>query len=1433
MTGVKIQFLFLGKKVYSKEAILFNQFPKHSLKTSLTSQKGNKYEHSRKKHHVFFVAKCDETRQYYNFDLRGRRRKENDYSQQGIRWIKVKLPFKSTMLNTQSQHPFPPSNPDLINHYRKYFISNEYFDNLILKASYITRNSESYPRFPDTNICSSRKQILPNDFKLITDEEIEKNADDTNNKETNFHDASTTRDQIEKDNDQTSNAGGINKESFNYIKDSGAKKYIKEEYFANGQSKIHNIPINQYSDDTYQAHPVPYFQIPRNEFLIHETNLDTFNDQDPFIQLRPKYFRNDDGSIKEIYKAEENLSNYDAKDTNIYQQFPNDENKDKPFINKYKPETEGLYKRRLDLPDHENPALFFKHNTTLQSIIENHYNFNTEANGDLSTTKDSKIFPYIHPPSKLNENPCPNTPDTSYQHFAKTYKRVQCPICQKTFCDKGSLKIHHSAVHLREKHKCTVKGCEMMFSSRRSRNRHSANPNPRLHIPGYRHHRSVCMKDLDNISCLNNYNTNTMKTDDSVFDIENELDDGDDGKIKDHNESGIDFMSKCSMADVKYANDFRIEKKSDEVLSVYVPKNLLSPDGTSHQALDLSMKPSNGFNYNASKHDFNFKKEYNMLSNNNMYRGYSDIGSIRRNDCINNSLCFQQSSLPNKDCQLTDSSHKSTNDIAILTKPPKNMCTLVNSKRVWNKRKTYIPCKIYLTDSHKNPIADIVKNEVDYKIDNPNGRIFSRNHSRHNKMITANDFCDDSLYNNKQILSAITSPNIISSNDVVSTEHIIGNKNIYLNLYEQWKRYQVQVENNICDKSKNNCNNNNNSNTDRLLDTTTNQITCSVSSVVSENPLLNKVISNNHDLDPLDLSCKQLITDNVKTEPDEIQFIALESKCQNSLAPFAASNNRYNNNNNLEDGIDSDQKDELLDLSASKFKCSLNAPRDNNSIRSIDVPELTNKSDSHSSNSSMHPYSSEESLGDMDNPENYNLSEPPSPTIHNKNAFLNSIHSFIPWMSYFLNKMACENSDPYSFLNFSYLNNSNFRQFIAQMAMYYPKFLQNKKLEAQMMQQTNFNHYLVPQSLFSRNNPYMYNNNDMAAYPNSNFLSHNLASQQPNHINQTPSNYRVKMESSSLFRKKKHFGKDGKIRMLTNPDKTRTKNQIKKLKFSLPATKNKHFPHKNKHLNLNIAYGKWPMNNAEIPEKIMTIAYSQNDNQPPPQSDLSYRLSHDDFQDETMPYSYSSSSNNLQQPNHLEYHHSNGHQNNDETYDTDANFSNYNESGLESVRDNMPISLVKLKANSTIFEKKLKYRTKPIINNNYKYFANNYNSVITDFDLTNNIDTKKITMITKGGIGIYSRKSQSPNTEGLEIPADPENPRLCVLCGKIFQNHFGVKTHYQNVHLRLMHKCTVPNCAASFPSKRSRDRHSANENLHEKKAGIINKIDTKVISLNV
>ena len=45
---------------------------------------------------------------------------------------------------------------------------------------------------------------------------------------------------------------------------------------------------------------------------------------------------------------------------------------------------------------------------------------------------------------------------------------------------------------------------------------------------------------------------------------------------------------------------------------------------------------------------------------------------------------------------------------------------------------------------------------------------------------------------------------------------------------------------------------------------------------------------------------------------------------------------------------------------------------------------------------------------------------------------------------------------------------------------------------------------------------------------------------------------------------------------------------------------------------------------------------------------------------------------------------------------------------------------------------------------------------------------------------------------------------------------YSLKQHYQNDHLKLMHKCNIEGCNAGFPSKRSRDRHSSNLNLHRK-----------------
>ena len=81
-------------------------------------------------------------------------------------------------------------------------------------------------------------------------------------------------------------------------------------------------------------------------------------------------------------------------------------------------------------------------------------------------------------------------------------KRVLCSACNKSFCDKGALKIHYSAVHLKEMHRCTIEGCNMLFSSRRSRNRHSANPNTKLHMDHKRRNQNNYLTIYPNASTI-------------------------------------------------------------------------------------------------------------------------------------------------------------------------------------------------------------------------------------------------------------------------------------------------------------------------------------------------------------------------------------------------------------------------------------------------------------------------------------------------------------------------------------------------------------------------------------------------------------------------------------------------------------------------------------------------------------------------------------------------------------------------------------------------------------------------------------------------------------------------------------------------------------------------------------------------------------------
>lgn len=54
---------------------------------------------------------------------------------------------------------------------------------------------------------------------------------------------------------------------------------------------------------------------------------------------------------------------------------------------------------------------------------------------------------------------------------------ITCQLCHKVYSNKGTFRAHYKTVHLRLLHKCKVPGCDTTFSSVRSRNRHSQNPN--------------------------------------------------------------------------------------------------------------------------------------------------------------------------------------------------------------------------------------------------------------------------------------------------------------------------------------------------------------------------------------------------------------------------------------------------------------------------------------------------------------------------------------------------------------------------------------------------------------------------------------------------------------------------------------------------------------------------------------------------------------------------------------------------------------------------------------------------------------------------------------------------------------------------------------------------------------------------------------------
>lgn len=183
----------------------------------------------------------------------------------------------------------------------------------------------------------------------------------------------------------------------------------------------------------------------------------------------------------------------------VAQSFPNLMASAKPPSSKSEHHQSPKISERLDLSSHHHPyeknadldVLNLSRGGSKAAEMQNNSRrspMNHHSPPRSSSGMSNQMTPQRKPqsPHKRQWGTLPPNLGTQFINPSTGKKRVQCNVCFKTFCDKGALKIHFSAVHLREMHKCTVEGCSMMFSSRRSRNRHSANPNPKLHSPHLR-----------------------------------------------------------------------------------------------------------------------------------------------------------------------------------------------------------------------------------------------------------------------------------------------------------------------------------------------------------------------------------------------------------------------------------------------------------------------------------------------------------------------------------------------------------------------------------------------------------------------------------------------------------------------------------------------------------------------------------------------------------------------------------------------------------------------------------------------------------------------------------------------------------------------------------------------------------------------------------
>lgn len=128
----------------------------------------------------------------------------------------------------------------------------------------------------------------------------------------------------------------------------------------------------------------------------------------------------------------------------------------------------------------EGAILDLSTTSSVKSESGTHSSWDSDGGNEESPLEDSNESCEsicLTPNEELYQDCCPVEAPNSNFPTAPSCLPITCHLCQKSYSNKGTFRAHYKTVHLRQLHKCKIPGCNTMFSSVRSRNRHSQNPN--------------------------------------------------------------------------------------------------------------------------------------------------------------------------------------------------------------------------------------------------------------------------------------------------------------------------------------------------------------------------------------------------------------------------------------------------------------------------------------------------------------------------------------------------------------------------------------------------------------------------------------------------------------------------------------------------------------------------------------------------------------------------------------------------------------------------------------------------------------------------------------------------------------------------------------------------------------------------------------------